>query len=167
MEARLYRSDARHERLRKRALVAWGVAMVLVGLLPGTAALAPALVSQGYYDIGGAVYKFFSFLCHQQAERSYLLLGNPIAVCARCFGVYFGLFIGFFIYPMFRRIDDVEPPSKLWLLLSLIPIGLDWTLGFCGILENTHLSRFATGTILGIACSIYLIPAFVDVAKHR
>ena len=49
---------------------------------------------------------FFSYICHQQADRSFHVLGEQFAVCSRCFGVYFGLLLGFAVYPLWRNIDD-------------------------------------------------------------
>ena len=155
------------ERLRKQALRVWITAMILVALWPLSMAAAPIFASNGITDISAYIYTVFSFICHQNPERSYHLLGNPIAVCARCFGVYFGLFLGFIVYVMFIKVDDIEPPSRIWLVLSLIPIGIDWTLGFFGIWENTHLSRFVTGGILGTICTMYLVPAFVEIRRNQ
>jgi uncharacterized membrane protein len=80
--------------------------------------------------------------------------------------VYFGLLLGFGLYPLWRPVDSVEPPARMWLFLSLIPIGIDWSLGVFGIWENTHLSRFITGLILGVACATYIVPALVDIRRN-
>jgi uncharacterized membrane protein len=82
-------------------------------------------------------------------ERSFHLDGHALAVCSRCFGVYFGLVAGFAAYPFFRPIDEIEPLARFWLFLALVPISVDWSLGVFGIWENTHLTRFVTGAILG------------------
>jgi len=80
--------------------------------------------------------------------------------------VYFGLLFGFLIYPLWRRIDETEPISRIWLFLSLVPIGIDWTLGVFGIWENNFTSRFVTGMILGTACSTFIVPAIVEIARN-
>jgi uncharacterized membrane protein len=36
------------------------------------------------------VYQFFSIICHQDPARSLHVLGEPLAVCTRCTGIYFG-----------------------------------------------------------------------------
>jgi uncharacterized membrane protein len=69
--------------------------------------------------------------------------------------VYFGLLLGFAIYPFWRNIDEIEPLARFWLFLSLIPISIDWSLTVFGIWENTHLSRLITGLILGLALVNY------------
>jgi uncharacterized membrane protein len=113
------------------------------------------------------IYSFFSFLCHQMPERSLWLGGHPLAVCSRCFGVYFGLVAGFAVYPLWRNIENTEPLPRFWLFLSLVPIGIDWSLGIFGIWENTHISRFVTGLILGFACATFIIPALVEIRQNR
>jgi hypothetical protein len=47
----------------------------------------------------------------------------------------------------------------------MIPIGVDWSLGAFGIWENTYLSRFITGLILGATCAIYIVPALVEIFR--
>jgi uncharacterized membrane protein len=44
-------------------------------------------------------------------------------------------------------------------------MAIDWSLGFFGIWENTHFSRFLTGLIVGIACAVFIIPASVEIAQ--
>ncbi|HEX8637426.1 MAG TPA: DUF2085 domain-containing protein [Pyrinomonadaceae bacterium] len=152
-------------RLKKQARTVWGVSFIVVFVWVSLILLAP-LVASGYSnDISAPIYKFFSFFCHQQPERSFHLAEHPFAVCSRCFGVYFGLFAGFLAYPLFRRLEDVEPLSRAWLFLAMIPIGIDWTLGVSGVWTNTHFSRFLTGAILGAACGIYIVPALIEIFR--
>ena len=40
------------------------------------------------------LYAIFSRICHQQAARSWQLLGEPLAVCIRCMSIYCGFFLG-------------------------------------------------------------------------
>jgi uncharacterized membrane protein len=37
---------------------------------------------------------FFAAVCHQRPERSFVLWGAPLAVCARCTGIYAGAVLG-------------------------------------------------------------------------
>ncbi|MBC7899046.1 MAG: DUF2085 domain-containing protein [Saprospiraceae bacterium] len=92
--------------------------------------------------------------------------GHQLAVCSRCFGVYFGLFAGFLIYPLWRRIEEIEPLARFWLFLSLVPISIDWSLTVFGVWENTHLSRFVTGLVLGVVCATFIVPALVEIFRN-
>lgn len=154
------------ERFRRQAWKVWAISMLVVFLWVFAILLAPLAAGSGLENLAAPIYKFFSFICHQMDSRSFHVENHQFAVCARCFGVYFGLFFGFLIYPFFRRIDDVEPLARFWLFLALIPIAVDWSLGAFDIWENTHLSRFFTGLILGAACAIYIVPALVEIFRH-
>lgn len=151
---------------RAQAIRVWliGCAVTLLWVL---LILAPAVAkANGYISISSPLYTFFSFMCHQISDRSFHIEGEKFGVCSRCFGVYFGLFFGFVIYPLWRRVDEIESISRIWLFLSLVPIGIDWALGVFGIWANTFTSRFFTGLILGVACATFIVPAAVEITRN-
>ncbi len=127
---------------------------------------APVAKANGIDGISTPLYKFFGFICHQMPDRSFHAAGESFAVCSRCFGVYFGILLGFVVYPLWQNIDDIEPLPRFWLFLSLIPISVDWSLTFVGIWENTQLSRVVTGAILGFACATFIIPAISEITRN-
>lgn len=151
---------------RRQAWKVWVIGLAVVALWVALIVGSPILKASGLTGVSSPLYHFFSFLCHQRFERSFHIFAEPFAVCSRCFGVYFGLFAGFAGYPFWRSIDNIEPPRRVWLFLSLFPIGIDWALTMFGYWENTHLSRFATGLILGIACAIFIVPALVEITRN-
>jgi uncharacterized membrane protein len=153
------------EKLRKRAFFTWLIAAFVVFLWVILIVFAPMFAANGNSSFSQPIYAFFSYICHQIDGRSFHIHEHHFAVCSRCFGVYLGLFVGIIVYPIFRRIEEIEPLPRIWLFLAMIPIGIDWSLGFFEIWGNTHLSRFITGAILGIACGIFLLPAFADINK--
>ena len=127
---------------------------------------APIAKANGFIAVSSPLYNFFGYICHQISDRSFHIEGEQFAVCSRCFGVYFGLVVGFTVYPLWRNIAEVEPLPRFWLFLSIIPIAIDWLLTVFGIWENTHLSRFVTGLILGVACATYIVPAIVEITRN-
>ena len=155
------------EKMRKQAFVVWLVSALSVAVWIFVILLAPIAESFGFATVSNPIYTFFGFLCHQMPERSFYLVEHSFAVCSRCFGVYFGLLFGFALYPLLRRLENVEPFPRIWLFLALLPMTLDWTLGFFEVWENTHFSRFTTGLILGSACSVFMIPALVEIFQIR
>ena len=150
---------------RSQAFKVWGVTVAIVFLWVFAIVLAPLALTNGW-SVSSPIYKFFGYICHQLPDRSLDFDAHPLAVCSRCFGVYFGLFAALIIYPLWRRIEEVEPLARFWLFLSLIPIGIDWSLTMFEIWENTHLSRFVTGLILGVACATFIIPALVEIKRN-
>lgn len=150
---------------RSQAFKVWSVTLGVVSVWVFAIVFAPLALENGL-GIAAPIYRFFSYICHQIPERSLFLDGHPLAVCSRCFGVYFGLLAGLLAYPFWRSIDSVEPPARIWLFLSLVPIGVDWSLTIFGIWENTHLSRVVTGLVLGVACATFIVPAVVEISRN-
>ncbi len=155
-----------YSRLRRQAVRVWMVGLAVVLVWAALIVAAPLLRSFGQTTISEPLYHFYSFICHQMPNRSFFIAGEQFGVCSRCFGVYFGLVAGFLVYPLLRPIDDVEPLARIWLFLSLVPAGIDWSLTIFGIWENTHLTRFVTGLILGFACATYIVPAIVEITRN-
>jgi uncharacterized membrane protein len=153
-------------RLKRQAWKVWAVGLAATSLWLAAIVVAPLAKANGLVAVSSPLYHFFSFLCHQISDRSFHVEGEQFAVCSRCFGVYFGLLAGFVVYPFWRSIDNIEPLARVWLFLAIIPITVDWSLTFFGIWENTHLSRFLTGGILGFACGAFIVPSTVEIVRN-
>jgi uncharacterized membrane protein len=160
-------SPAESARVRRGALWAWALAASFVLAVLGLIVLAPWARANGYSFLSAAVYKGFSGLCHQIPERSFHLEGFPLAVCARCFGLYAGCAAGVLFYPLARGLARRDAPGRLWLLLAAAPTTIDFALGFFRVWENTHLSRFLTAVLLGAAIAFYVVPAALDLSYRR
>ena len=143
-------------------MIAAAAVLLWVGLIITT----PLFLANGLSSISSPLYSFFGYICHQIPERSLHLAAHQMAVCTRCFGVYAGLAAGLLVYPLWRTLDEVEAIPRVWLFLSLVPVGIDWTLTIFGIWENTHFSRFVTGGILGAVCATYMVPALVEITRN-
>jgi uncharacterized membrane protein len=153
-------------RLRSQALKVWIVSSAFVLFWILLILAAPVAKANGYSQISTPLYSFFSYICHQMPSRSFFVEGEKFGVCSRCFGVYLGLLLGFLLYPLWRAIDEIEPLPRFWLFLSLVPIGIDWSLGVFGIWENTFTTRLITGLILGLACATFMMPALVEITRN-
>lgn len=153
-------------RLRTQASRVWAVGLAVVAVWLASIVVAPIAKAGGLTALSSPLYLFFSFLCHQISDRSFHIEGEQLAVCSRCFGVYLGMLAGFVAYPVWRKIDTIEPLPRVWLFLSIIPITVDWSLTFFGVWENTHLSRFLTGGLLGFACGTFIVPSIVEITRN-
>jgi uncharacterized membrane protein len=160
-----YVSQSSVEKLRRKAFFIWGASTFLIALWVFLIAIAPIAQANNLTGVSSPIYKFFGFICHQIPARSFFIGTEPFAVCSRCFGIYFGLFFGFVLYYFLRPVEETEPFPRFWLFLAMIPMFIDWSLGFSEIWENNHLSRFVTGLILGSACAIFLVPALVEIFR--
>ncbi|MEO8647897.1 MAG: DUF2085 domain-containing protein [Acidobacteriota bacterium] len=152
--------------LRRNAYTVWIAALGVVLIWVAAIVLTPVAKASGVGELSGYSYHFFSYICHQMPERSFSVAGYQFAVCSRCFGVYFGLLAGIATYPLWRPIDETDSIPRFWLFLSLIPIAVDWSLTIFGIWENTFLSRFVTGALLGLACGVFIVPALVEISRN-
>ncbi|MDM7922859.1 MAG: DUF2085 domain-containing protein [Pyrinomonadaceae bacterium] len=161
-----YQSQTYPSLFRGQAIRVWVVGMAVVLVWVALIVLPAVAGNLGMAAFGESLFAFFGYLCHQIPERSLHFDGGQFGVCSRCFGVYAGLLIGLAAYPVWRRVENVEPLPRIWLFAAMVPIGIDWSLTIFGIWENTHLSRFITGAILGAACATYILPALVEIVRY-
>jgi uncharacterized membrane protein len=125
--------------------------------------LAPPFLAVHSHPVSSALaYFLFSPLCHQIPERSFHLYGHPLAVCHRCTGIYFGLFLGMLL-PVTKSWQFNSPlRRRLFVLCMCTPILLDFFLSYFGIWAGAPLIRFATGIIFGSSGAFLLALAFCD-----
>jgi uncharacterized membrane protein len=157
-------TDEKSARRVRRAWAAWGLTLAGVVVTVGAIVLAPVLRAHGDVALAQIAYEVFRAACHQIPERSFHLEGYPMAVCARCTGLYVGGLLGVSVYPLVRPLTRVEMPWRGWLLLAALPTTVDFALGFFGVWENTHLSRFLTASLLGVVAAFYIVPGAVDLS---
>ncbi|MDD3394962.1 MAG: DUF2085 domain-containing protein [Anaerotignum sp.] len=116
--------------------------------------LFPILKTMEIFDfIGSAV-------CHQMAERSFILDGKQLPVCARCTGIYSGIFFSMIFFLIFGRLKGNKPYSKWGMLLgalSFIPISVDGFFSYLGFWESTQLLRVVTGALAGASLTGFLL----------
>ena len=110
------------------------------------------------------IYIIGDLECHQIADRSYFLNGNQMPFCSRDLGLFLGLAFGFGIATFF--ILQLNP---MWLLVGLVPIGLDGGLQLVTEYESTNSLRLVTGIVGGAALALVLasfVLAFREDAKQ-
>jgi uncharacterized membrane protein len=148
----------------RRPIVMWLIVaagcLITMSLIIG----APLALETGHPFLGLTIYRAFSYVCHQIPERSFFIAEHQFAVCARCTGLYAGFATATLLYPLVRSLRQTEAPERKWLFIAAAPLAVDFTLGFFGVWDNTHFSRFATGALLGGAAVFYVIPGLVDLS---
>lgn len=149
------------------AVTIWTLSALGVLLFLALIALAPLAFALGYPGVGATIFHAFSFICHQIPERSFGLSSYPLAVCARCTGIYAGFAIGVIAYPALMSLRRVQAPDRKWLFLSCVPLALDIGLHFAGIWENTQASRLLTGALLGAVAAFFVLPGFLELGWRR
>lgn len=156
--------DEESARRSRRARVGWAVAAGLTALFVTLIVGAPLLKAGGFQMASEVAYGSLALVCHQMDERSFHLLGFKLAVCARCAGLYAGALAGALLYPFVRSLTRRDLPVRGWLLAAGVPTLVDFALGFFGLWENTHASRFLTASLLGVVLAFYFVPGAVDLA---
>jgi len=93
-----------------------------------------------------------SAVCHQMAERSFILQGQQLPVCARCTGIYSGIIFSMVFFFIFKRLHGNKPYTTKGMLLgalAFIPISIDGFFSYLGFWESTQLLRVVTGALAG------------------
>ena len=123
--------------------------------------LAPYLKSQSS-GLHAFCYGIFSPLCHQNPTRSFIFLGYPLGVCARCLGIYFGFLAGTGLYPLLKKFSNLNLPRAGIFILMSIPIVIDAAGNLLRIWITPNWPRFATGFIWGTILPFYFITGLTD-----
>ncbi len=137
--------------------------LTLVGILiwTGVIFLAPYLKSESA-SFNVICYAFFSPICHQMPSRSFFLLGHPLAVCARCLGIYFGFLAGTALYPLLKGFSSLSLPKHSTFLLLSFPIVFDTIGNFFHFWATSNEVRFIIGFLWGIILPFYFIFGITD-----
>jgi len=148
-------------RRRLTRLYALTLAGTLVWL--GAIILAPVLRDAGP-GVSAVFYACFAPVCHQDPDRSFALLGRPLAVCARCFGIYAGFLGGMILYSFRRGFETVRLPRTRNFVCLSIPIGLDAAANVLGLWNTPNLPRFFLGFAWGAILPFYFLTALGELS---
>ena len=105
-----------------------------------------------------------SAVCHQMAERSFIFDGMQMPLCARCTGIYTGVFFAFCFLFLKKRIEGGKVFSAKEAALTafaVLPVGVDGVGSYLGFWESTQLVRILTGSLVGA-----VVPGFLMLAVN-
>ena len=142
------------------------VVTVIAGILVSVSAwialivLAPYLKSTGS-SWSSLVYAVFGPTCHQIDSRCLHIFGFPMAVCARCLGIYLGFLVGTCLFPW---LGPVPPrlPRPLTFVIFTLPIALDTSGNILGLWHTSSPLRLAIGISWGLILPYYVVPGLVE-----
>lgn len=123
------------------------LAILMLGLM--LAPLAAPLLAGTHPLTALLIRDFFSQLCHQDPERSFVLGGAPVAVCVRCLGIYWGVAVGALV-----RLGR----ARRWLVVAVMVNLLDVATGMLHWHGNMPVFRFFLGLMLGVGVGAVLWP---------
>lgn len=162
---RLTPAGRRAPRRLIHAVTAFTVAGSLIWIL--LIGLAPYLRSMesGWNKL---IYAIFAPTCHQIDSRCLTIFGHPMAVCARCLGIYLGFLFGAILFPWWnRRQKTLALPQARTFVCLTIPIGLDTIGNLLTLWSTPSILRLGLGWVWGMLLPFYLIPGLVDVLTRR
>lgn len=113
------------------------------------AALAPFFVHRGMLSSSLPFYKAFALVCHQRPERCFWIFGAPVAVCARCLGIYLGAAIGLLL----RTSRQVA--LRLLVIAACLNL-IDGVTELAGLHGNWMLVRFELGLAMGASAGLLI-----------
>jgi len=120
--------------------------------------VAAPLVASGGFQCAAVLYAIFSPHCHQISDRCFHLDGHPLAVCARCLGVYLGFFLGALLQPLTPWSRSRALPSLALLAVFSLPIAVDVAGNLFQFWTSPLGLRLAAGGIWGIVLPWFFIP---------
>ena len=99
------------------------------------------------YDI---IYNACGYICHQRPERSFIVCGTPLPLCARCIGIYAAIVIVMTMYPYVR---EISYRSLYAALCSAIMLNL---VTYMRVID-TNVIRFIVGAALGAVMGLIIL----------
>ena len=123
--------------------------------------IAPWLSAQDS-TLGGWLRLVYRPGCHQIADRCLDLGLGPMAVCARCAGLYLGGTLALVWTLAWNR---PSRPRPHWLAVVAVPTVIDFVAGQLGLPSLGNWSRFAVALPLGLVAGLYLGDALIEIVR--
>ncbi len=117
------------------------------------------------HTVAASLYSFLNRICHQIAERSFSIAGEPFSVCIRCSSLYGAFLIGLFTMPALPKARVTNIPPPLWLLIAIAPMVVDVILQVFGLHPSTTFTRIVTGSAVGLVLPFYLLPPLFEAVQ--
>ena len=151
----------RHPGKQTRLVLA--VASLLALLWTGGTVLAPWLAANDSV-LSGWLRLLYRPGCHQISGRCLDLGFGPLAVCARCMGLYVGGSLGLLWTTLRNR---PSRPRPVWLAVVAAPTVLDFAAGQLGLPSLGNLARCAVALPLGLLAGLYLGDALIAIVMQN
>lgn len=109
-------------------------------------------------------------VCHRISARSFHIGDRPVAMCARCSGMFLGALLGM-IFHIVQGKKGKMPPVLVLVILGLLAAAwvldgsnsflmlTDW---FPSLYTTENWTRLVTGTGMGLGVSAMIYPAFIQ-----
>ena len=114
-------------------------------------------------------------VCHRISERSFLIGGRPMPLCARCSGMFLGALLGLAFQALQGRKGKM-PPTLVLVLFGFLAFAwaFDGVNSFLMLIprypsfyQTSNWTRLVTGTGMGLAVSAIVMPSFIQTMYKR
>jgi uncharacterized membrane protein len=121
-------------------------------------------IIEGRLPLYGSFLRFFYRpTCHQIADRCLDLGAGPLAVCARCAGLYAGGLVGL----LASLVTGVRlRPNLVWIGVAIAPSVVDFALAQLGLPHLSNWPRFGLATAPGLLFGLLLADAVAELSSH-
>ena len=109
-------------------------------------------------------------VCHRITDRSFVLAGRQLPLCARCSGTFIGVLVGLFgqaVVLRRERAAEFPPPLVLVSLVGFMSLwAADGLNSYMTLINGPHLYepsnwlRLTTGALQGLTMSAFVYPVF-------
>jgi len=139
------------------------VVTALAGLWTAGVVLAPWLAAHDSI-LGSWLRLVYRPGCHQITDRCLDLGFGPLAVCARCAGLYLGGLFGLLWTTARNRAGR---PRPMWLVVVAAPTVIDFAAGEFGLPSAGNWLRFSLALPFGWLAGVYLGDALIEIVRRN
>jgi uncharacterized membrane protein len=148
-------------RIESRSL-AWLLAATAVALMFCAGMFVSPWLESLRSGPGAWLRMVYAPACHQMPTRCLDLGHGPLAVCARCAGLYLGGMLGMLITLIGRRSFR---PTIRWLLVVSVPTVADFAANLVGLPSLPNWPRFWIAVPAGLLLGLALADAIADIGR--
>lgn len=113
--------------------------------------LAAPLQAAGV-TLSAATYALGSYVCHQQAARSFHIGAAQLPVCARCLGLYAGVAMGVVVGAGARMKN-----ARAALIWAALPTLITWAASVVGFVHASNMVRAIAAAPLGAVVAMLVV----------
>ena len=133
----------------KNALI--GMCAVFAVFVVIAAFAAPALASMKVFVVSDFLYDFLHKLCKIHGSHLFLILGHPIAICARCMGSYISAAITLYMYLHKFKMNKV-----VYIIIGTLALG-EIAAEYFNLFVPNEFIRLVDGLFLGAFIAMTIV----------
>jgi uncharacterized membrane protein len=99
----------------------------------------------------------FRAMCHGIERRCLLMFGVPMPICARCTGIYIGLFVGIAAFVLYPVVE--ERLLRIVMYAAAVPMAIDGITQGLRLRESTNPVRLTTGFAAAFMFGLWALSA--------